>query len=98
MVMGVLGSPGEVPMQQPIESVNGGDAGAMIRPKQESPYQQSPHYQQHRVSPETGELGAMLFDVTAQVAGSSSSGSYSGESDFSPVSDRKPAKKRKREE
>jgi hypothetical protein len=40
----------------------------------------------------------MLFDVTAQVAGSSSSGSYSGESDFSPVSDRKPAKKRKREE
>ncbi|KJX93915.1 transcription factor C2H2 Seb1 like protein [Zymoseptoria brevis] len=98
MVMGVLGAPGEMPLGQPIESVNGGDAGAMIRPKQESPYQQPQQYAQ-RVSPETGELGAMLFDVTAQVAGSSSSSSsYSGESDFSPVSDRKPAKKRKREE
>lgn len=97
MVMGVLSQPGEQQMQQPpIESVNGGEAGSLIRPKNEQQYPPQP-VPQHRVSPDAGELGAMLFDVTAQVAGSSSSSvAYSDGS--SPVSDRKPAKKRKRDE
>ena len=97
MVMGVLSQPGEQQMHQPpIESVNGGEAGSLIRPKSEQQYppQAVP---QHRVSPDAGELGAMLFDVTAQVAGSSSSSvAYSDGS--SPISDRKPAKKRKRDD
>ncbi|KAF2212900.1 hypothetical protein CERZMDRAFT_106070 [Cercospora zeae-maydis SCOH1-5] len=106
MVMGVLSQPGEQHMHQPIESVNGGDAGSVIRPKQEQ--QQYPHQQQqysspqHRVSPDAGELGAMLFNVTAQVGGSSSSSSSSSVSysdgDYSPNGDRKPARKRKRDE
>ena len=95
MVMGVLSSPGDQQMQQPIESVNGGDAGSLIRPKSEQQYSPQP-VPQHRVSPDAGELGAMLFDVTAQAAGSSSSSvAYS---DVSSNSDRKPAKKRKRDE
>jgi len=101
MVMGVLTSPGEQQMQQPpIESVNGGDAGSLLRPKQEPQYTPQHQYpQQHRVSPDAHELGSMLFDVAAQVSGSSSSGSVSySDGDFSPTSDRKPAKKRKREE
>lgn len=98
MVMGVL-QPGDPQMPQaPIESVNGGDAGSLIRPKQEQQYTPQPYPQQHRVSPDAGELGAMLYDVTAQVSGSSSSSVSFSDGDFSPVSDRKPAKKRKREE
>lgn len=101
MVMGVLSQPGEQHMlPAPIESVNGGDAGSIIRPKQEQ--QWAPHPQQypppHRVSPDATELGSMLFDVTAQVSGSSSSSAGYSEGDYSPTSDRKPAKKRKREE
>ena len=99
MVMGVLTSPAEQHMgHPPIESVNGGEAGSLIRPKSEQQYIPQPMPpQHHRVSPDTGELGAMLFDVTAQVHGSSSSSvAYSDAS--SQASDRKPAKKRKREE
>ncbi|KAK3718836.1 hypothetical protein LTR37_004752 [Vermiconidia calcicola] len=95
MVMGVLSQPGEQQMQQPIESVNGGDAGSLIRPRSEHQYPPLPPAPQHRVSPDAGELGAMLFDVTAQVAGSSSS-SVAAYSDGS-MSDGKPAKKRKRD-
>lgn len=97
MVMGVLTHPGEQQMHQPpIESVNGGEAGSLIRPKVEQQYPPQP-VPQRRVSPDAGELGAVLFDVTAQVAGSSSSSvGYSDGS--SPLSDRKPAKKRKRDE
>lgn len=97
MVMGVLSHPGEQQMHQPpIESVNGGEAGSLIRPKSEHQYMSQP-VPQHRVSPDAGELGAMLFDVTAQVAGSSSSSvAYSDGS--SPMSDRKSAKKRKRDD
>ncbi|KAK4615959.1 C2H2 finger domain transcription factor sebA [Fulvia fulva] len=102
MVMGVLTQPGEHQMhQQPIESVNGGDAGSVIRPKQEQQYPPQHHYpQQHRVSPDAHELGSMLFDVTSQMAGSSSSSVGYSDGDFSPSSqDRKPSqKKRKREE
>ena len=95
MVMGVLTQPGD--QMQPIESVNGGEAGSLIRPKSEQQYSPQQVVPQHRVSPDAGELGAMLFDVTAQVAGSSSSSvAYSDGS--SPISDRKPAKKRKRDE
>ncbi|KAI5358335.1 putative Zinc finger C2H2-type [Septoria linicola] len=100
MVMGVLSQPGEH-MHQPIESVNGGEAGSVIRPKQEQQlYQPQPHQypQQHRVSPDAGELGAMLFDVTAQVGGSSSSSVGYSDGDYSPNGDRKPARKRKRDE
>lgn len=92
MVMGVLSSPDQQMHQAPIESVNGGEAGSLIRPKGEQPFPSAPLVQ-HRVSPDAGELGAMLFDATAQVSGSSSSSvSYSDDSD------RKPAKKRKRDE
>lgn len=99
MVMGVLTQPADQLMQHPpIESVNGGEAGSLIRPKSEQQYMPQPMPpQQYRPSPDTNELGAMLFDVTAQVHGSSSSSmSYSDGS--SPGSDRKPAKKRKRDE
>lgn len=96
MVMGVLAQPGpDGQLQQvPIESVNGGDAGSIIRPKSE---QYSP-MQQQRVSPDAGQLGAMLFDVTAQIAGSSTSSSngYS-DNEMSPAS-KVAAKKRKRDE
>ncbi|CAK3850554.1 Zinc finger [Lecanosticta acicola] len=101
MVMGVLTQPGEPQMAPaPIESVNGGDAGSLIRPKQEQSYPPPHQYaQQHRVSPDAHELGSMLFDVTAQVAGSSSSSVGYSDGDYSPNSDRKPApKKRKQEE
>lgn len=113
MVMGVL-QPGDAQMPPPIESVNSGEAGTIIRPKQEQqqyppppqqtqPYppqmtQQLPQQQQQRLSPDAGELGAMLFDVTAQVSGSSSSSDSYSDGAFSPINDRKPAKKRKREE
>ena len=102
MVMGVLSAPGEQHMHQPIESVNHGDAGSVIRPKQEQQqYQPQPHQypQQHRVSPDAGDLGAMLFDVTAQAAGSSSSSSSMGysEDEYTPNGDQKPARKRKRD-
>lgn len=99
MVMGVLAQPNEHQMHQsPIESVNGGEAGSLIRPKSEQHYNVSPPAPpQHRVSPDAGELGAMLFDVTAQVGGSSSSSvAYSDGS--SPMSNGKPPKKRKRDE
>jgi len=109
MVMGVL-QPGDAVIPPPIESVNSGEAGTIIRPKQEQqqyppPQQQTQPYpsqmsqqlpQQHRLSPDAGELGAMLFDVTAQVSGSSSSSGSFSDNDF--ADDRKPAKKRKREE
>lgn len=98
MVMGVLSQPSDQSMQQPIESVNGGEAGSLIRPKSEQSFQsQSSPTTQHRVSPDAGELGAMLFDVTAQVAGSSSSSVGYSDGDSSPNSDRK-QKKRKRDE
>lgn len=99
MVMGVLTQPGEPQMPPaPIESVNGGDAGSLIRPKQEQSYPQHQYTQQHRVSPDAHELGSMLFDVTNQVAGSSSSSMGYSDEEYSPSGDRKPAKKRKREE
>ncbi|KAK5124062.1 hypothetical protein LTR85_002259 [Meristemomyces frigidus] len=98
MVMGVLSAPGEQQMQQPIESVNGGDAGSFIRPKSEDLYTPTPPAQQQRVSPDASQLGAMLYDVAAQVAGSSSSSGGYSDSDSSPSSDRKPAKKRKRDD
>ena len=101
MVMGVLSQPGEQRMPQPpIESVNGGEAGSLILPKNEQQYAQPMAMQHHhRVSPDSGELGAMLFDVTAQVTGSSSSSVGYSEGDFSPMSaDQKPAKKRKRDD
>ena len=100
MVMGVLAQPGEQQMQQPpIESVNGGEAGSLIRPKSEQPYPSpQPAPVPHRMSPDAGELGAMLFDVTAQVAGSSSSSMAYNSDGSSPMSDRKSAKKRKRDE
>jgi len=100
MVMGVL-QPNEQQMPT-MDSVNGGEAGSLIRPKSEQQhFTPSPpsSVQQQRVSPDATQLGAMLYDVTAQVAGSSSSSSsgYTS-SDGSPSSDRKPAKKRKRDE
>lgn len=100
MVMGVLSQTGEPIMHgQPIESVNGGEAGSFIRPKSEEQYTPTPPAQQQRVSPDASQLGAMLYDVAAQVGGSSSSSSgYSDISDASPSSDRKPAKKRKRDD
>ncbi|KXL51385.1 hypothetical protein M433DRAFT_227 [Acidomyces richmondensis BFW] len=98
MVMGVLAPPGEQQMPQPIESVNGGDAGSMIRPKSDQPvYAPAPPLPQPNVSPDANQLGAMLYDVTAQAAGSSSSSVGFSDSDSSP-SDRKSAKKRKRDE
>lgn len=99
MVMGVLAQPGEQLMPPPIESVNGGDAGSLIRPKSEQPtFTPQPQLPQQRVSPDANQLGAMLYDVTAQVAGSSSSSVGYSDSDSSPSSDRKAAKKRKRDE
>ncbi|EME79909.1 uncharacterized protein MYCFIDRAFT_87867 [Pseudocercospora fijiensis CIRAD86] len=100
MVMGVLSQPSDQHMHQPIDSVNGGDAGSVIRPKQEPQYipQQHQYPPQHRVSPDANELGTMLYDVTAQMAGSSSSSVSYSDGDYSPTSDRKPAKKRKRDE
>ncbi|QIW97140.1 hypothetical protein AMS68_002658 [Peltaster fructicola] len=95
MVMGVLPQPSE--QHAPIESVNGGEAGSLIRPKNEQQYHQM---QAQRVSPDASELGAMLFDVTAQVPSSSASSS-NGSVIYSDVdaSDRKMAnKKRKRDE
>lgn len=97
MVMGVLTQPTEAHMHQPIESVNGGDSGRMITPKSEQAYHQIP--QQHRVSPDSAEMGAMLFDMASQVHGSSSSsvGSYS-DNDLSPSGNKEAAKKRKRDD
>lgn len=97
MVMGVL-SQSEQHMHPPIESVNGGQAGSHIRPKGEQfqPIQLAPQ----RV-PETGELGAMLYDVTSRVVSTSSSGSSSGSPSYSDneSADRKISnKKRKRDE
>lgn len=99
MVMGVLTQPTEAHMHQPIESVNGGDNGRMITPKSEQTYHQMPQQQQHRVSPDSAEMGAMLFDMASQVHGSSSSsvGSYS-ENELSPSSSKEAARKRKRDE
>ncbi|KAK5173357.1 uncharacterized protein LTR77_002038 [Saxophila tyrrhenica] len=99
MVMGVLTQPTEHQMHQPpIESVNGGEAGSLIRPKSEQQqFPPPPPAPQHRVSPDAGELGAMLFDVTAQV-GSSSGSSVAYSDTSSQMSDQRPAqKKRKRE-
>lgn len=99
MVMGVLPQPTEQHMQQqpsPMEtSVNVGETGSIIRPKNQPSYPQ----QMQRVSPDAGELGAMLFDVTARIPDSSSS-STSGSIIYSDVeSDRKSTnKKRKRDE
>ncbi|KAK5112938.1 hypothetical protein LTR62_003760 [Meristemomyces frigidus] len=100
MVMGVLSQPGEHPVQQPMDSVNGGEAGSFIAPKTEH-YSPLAPMQQQRVSPDAGQLGAMLFDVTANVSGGSSSSSVSGYSDVdvSPTHDSKSVqKKRKRGE
>ncbi|KAK3082394.1 hypothetical protein LTR53_020418, partial [Teratosphaeriaceae sp. CCFEE 6253] len=53
--------------------------------------------QQQRVSPDAGQLGAMLFNATAQApASSSSSAGFSDSDASSSAADRKPAKKRKR--
>ncbi|KAK5719887.1 hypothetical protein LTR15_007160 [Elasticomyces elasticus] len=99
MIMGVLPAGGESQMQQPIDSVNGGESGSFIRPKSEEQYTPSPPApQQQRASPDAGQLGAMLFDVTAQVTASSSSSASYSDGEASPSTDRKPAKKRKRDE
>nr|POE51601.1 c2h2 finger domain transcription factor seba [Quercus suber] len=97
MIMGVLTQPMSDGMQQPIESVNGGDSGSLIRPKSQDSFQSHASVSQ-RVSPDAGQLGAVLFDVTAQVAGSSSSSAGYSDSDSSQGSDDKSSKKRKREE
>jgi len=106
MVMGVLSSPGGDPhTHQGVGAANSGASGSFIRPKSEEQYTPSPPQapqqqlqQQQRVSPDAGQLGAMLFDVTATASSSSSSLSYS-DGEASPSSDRKqPAKKRKRDE
>jgi len=103
MVMGVLSQPSDQQMHQShMEAVNGGDAGSLIRPKSDQHFAPQPLLQQ-RVSPAAGELGAMLFDVTAQAAGSGSSSSSSAsfsDRDFSPSDDRNLSKtqKRKRDE
>jgi hypothetical protein len=103
MVMGVFSQPNDQHMHQShMEAVNGGDAGSLIRPKNEQHFAPQPLMQQ-RVSPAAGELGAMLFDVTAQAAGSGSSSSSSAsfsDRDFSPSEDQKLSKtqKRKRDE
>nr|OQO25314.1 hypothetical protein B0A51_07888 [Rachicladosporium sp. CCFEE 5018] len=99
MVMGVLGAEDGV-YQQPIESVNGGEAGTLLMPKVESPYhsqqmQPMPQPQSSR-SPDAAEMGAMLFDVTAGVHASSSSSSSSSGSYSGSESPNKDAKKRKR--
>jgi 5-methylcytosine-specific restriction endonuclease McrA len=96
MVMGVL-TQTDGHMHQPMDSVNGGDNGRMITPKSEQSYHQLP--QQHRVSPDSAEMGAMLFDMASQVHGSSSSsmGSYS-DNELSPSGGNEAAKKRKRDE
>jgi 5-methylcytosine-specific restriction endonuclease McrA len=96
MVMGVL-TQTDGHMHQPMDSVNGGDNGRMITPKSEQTYHQLP--QQHRVSPDSAEMGAMLFDMASQVHGSSSSsmGSYS-DNELSPSGGNEAAKKRKRDE
>jgi C2H2 transcription facotor len=98
MVMGVLSSPSEQHMQQPIESVNGGEAGSLIRPKGEQQYTPPAQMPQQRLSPDAGQLGAMLFDVTAQVAASSSSSITYSDVESNHSSDRKSLKKRKRDE
>nr|POE63614.1 c2h2 finger domain transcription factor seba [Quercus suber] len=97
MIMGVLTQPMADGMQQPIESVNGGDSGSMIRPKSQDSFQSHLSGPQ-RVSPDAGQLGAVLFDITAQAAGSSSSSAGYSDSDSSQGSDQKTPKKRKREE
>ncbi len=100
MIMGVLAQPNEHQMQHPpIESVNGGEAGSLIRPKSEQQqFPPPPPAPQHRLSPDAGELGAMLFDVTAQVAGSSSSSVAYHSDGSSQMSNQRPSqKKRKRE-
>lgn len=62
-------------------SVNAPDVGSgVLCPKSEAP--------------DAGELGAMLFDHAAQVAGSSSSSS----SDYESADDNNAQKKRKRDE
>lgn len=97
MVMGVLTQPTEPHMHQPMDSVNGGDNGRMITPKSEQAYHPMP--QQHRVSPDSAEMGAMLFDMASQVHGSSSSSVASfSESEMSPSGGKEAAKKRKRDE
>lgn len=100
MVMGVLPQE-EQGMQghQPMDAVNSGEAGTILRPKSEqyTPQPQAPR--SDRSSPDAGELGAMLFDATAQVSGSSSSsnGSWS-DADSNHSSDGKSTqKKRKRD-
>ncbi|KAI6807195.1 hypothetical protein KC340_g18664 [Hortaea werneckii] len=101
VVMGVLAQPGEQQMHPPMDAVNGGDAGSLIRPKPEQQqYTPSPPASQQSVSPDASQLGSMLYDVTAQVGSSSSSSvGYASASDSSPSSDRKGGmKKRKREE
>lgn len=101
VVMGVLAQPGEQQMHPPMDAVNGGDAGSLIRPKlEQQQYTPSPPASQQSVSPDASQLGSMLYDVTAQVGSSSSSSvGYASASDSSPSSDRKAGmKKRKREE
>lgn len=101
VVMGVLTQTPDQHMQPPMDAVNGGDAGSLIRPKPEQQqYTPSPPASQQRVSPDASQLGSMLYDVAAQVGSSSSSSvGYSSASDSSPSSDRKPSmKKRKRDD
>ncbi|KAK5137614.1 hypothetical protein LTR08_007909 [Meristemomyces frigidus] len=98
MVMGVL-QPDEQHMHGGIDSVNGGEAGSFIRPKSEEQYTPQPAtHQQQRLSPDASQLGAMLFDVTAQVAGSGSSSASYSDVEASPITARKQASKRKRDD
>lgn len=101
VVMGVLTQPTDQHVHAPMDSVNGGDAGSLIRPKPtEQQYTPSPPSHQQSVSPDASQLGSMLYDATAQVGSSSSSSvGYTSASDSSPTSDRKASmKKRKRDE
>merc|ERR1711988_2091556 len=57
VVMGVLAQPGEQQMHPPMDAVNGGDAGSLIRPKPEQQqYTPSPPASQQSVSPDASQL------------------------------------------
>lgn len=98
MVMGVLSQPADQQMHPShMQAVNGGEAGSIIRPKNEQHYSQ-PLIQQG-ITAGTGDLGSMLFDVTAQAAGSTSSSNASySDSDSSPERRNNNMQKRKRED
>ncbi|KAF2725692.1 hypothetical protein K431DRAFT_317636 [Polychaeton citri CBS 116435] len=99
MVMGVLAQPADQHMHQQYATVNGNDGVNMTRSESEEQYlpQAHPHMVSGRISPDAGELGSMLFDVTAQVHSSSSSAGYS-DTESQDSDSKSPQKKRKRDD